>query len=59
MMEFGGSPGPWTGSSEKQPKMADTTILHFSECILIFYLKLGGCNKVASLWLFCVITLSC
>ena len=32
VVEFGGSPDPWTGSIETQPKMADTTLLQFSEC---------------------------
>ena len=31
VVEFGGSPDPWTGSNETQPKMADTTLLQFSE----------------------------
>ena len=32
VVEFGGSPDPMTGSDETQPKMADTTLLEFSEC---------------------------
>ena len=32
VVEFGGSPEPWTGSDETQPKMADTILLQFSEC---------------------------
>ena len=32
VVEFGGSPEPWTGSDETQPKMADTTLLQLSEC---------------------------
>ena len=32
VVEFGGSPDPFTGSDETQPKMADTTLLEFSEC---------------------------
>ena len=32
VVEFGGSPDPLTGSDETQPKMADTTLLQFSEC---------------------------
>ena len=32
VVEFGGSPDPWTESDETQPKMADTTLLEFSEC---------------------------
>ena len=32
VLEFGGSPDPLAGSSETQPKMADTTLLEFSEC---------------------------
>ena len=32
VVEFGGSPDPFTGSIETQPKMADTTLLQFSEC---------------------------
>ena len=31
---FGGTAEPWTISDEKQPKLADTTLLQFSECIL-------------------------
>ena len=41
VVEFGGTPEPWTGSDETQPKMADTTLLQFSECahnyITIFF----------------------
>ena len=33
VVEFGGSPDPPTGSNETQPKMADTTLLEFSECL--------------------------
>ena len=32
VVEFGGSPNAFTGSFERQPKMADTTLLQFSEC---------------------------
>ena len=32
VVEFGGSPEPPTGSDKTQPKMADTTLLQFSEC---------------------------
>ena len=32
VVEFGGSPDPMTGSDKTQPKMADTTLLQFSEC---------------------------
>ena len=32
VVEFGLSPDPWTGSFERQQKMADTTLLQFSEC---------------------------
>ena len=32
VVEFGGSPDHFTGSNETQPKMADTTLLEFSEC---------------------------
>ena len=32
VVEFGGSPDPPTESNETQPKMADTTLLEFSEC---------------------------
>ena len=32
VVEFGGSPEPWTGCPVSQPKMADTTLLQFSEC---------------------------
>ena len=31
VVEFGGSSDPSTGSNETQPKMADTTLLQFSE----------------------------
>ena len=31
--EFGGTTEPGTGSDETQPKLADTTLLQFSECI--------------------------
>ena len=41
VVEFAGSPESWTGSSETQPEMADTTLLQFSECahnyITIFF----------------------
>ena len=30
---FGGTAEPSTGSTETQPKLADTTLLQFSECI--------------------------
>ena len=30
---FGGTAEPWAGSYETQPKLADTTLLQFSECI--------------------------
>ena len=30
-MEFGGTSVPYTGSEETQPKIADTTLLEFSE----------------------------
>ena len=30
---FGGTPEPWVGSDEKQPKLADTTLLQFSELL--------------------------
>ena len=32
VVEFGGSPDPPSSSTERQPKMADTTLLQFSEC---------------------------
>ena len=32
VVEFGGSPDPMTESFQTQPKMADTTLLQFSEC---------------------------
>ena len=32
VVEFGGTHDPWTGFYETQPKMADTTLLQFSEC---------------------------
>ena len=31
VIEFGGTPQPWTGSDERQPRMANTTLLDFSE----------------------------
>ena len=34
VMEFGGTPQPWTKPFETQPKMADTTLLQFSKSIL-------------------------
>ena len=41
VVEFGGSPEPGIGSNEPQSKMADTTLLQFSECahnyITIFF----------------------
>ena len=33
VIEFGGTPQKHAGSDEKQLKMADTTLLQFSECI--------------------------
>ena len=33
VVQFGGSPEPATGYDETQPKMADTTLLQFSECV--------------------------
>ena len=36
VLEFGGSPDPFTGSGVTQPKMADTTLLEFSECHTTF-----------------------
>ena len=30
---FGGSASPWTGYDEKQPKLADTTLMQFSKSI--------------------------
>ena len=32
---FGGTAEPPTGSDETQPKLADTTLLQFSECIFL------------------------
>ena len=32
VVKFGESPEPLTGSDETQPKMANTTLLQFSEC---------------------------
>ena len=32
VVEFGGSPDPFTEFDETHPKMADTTLLQFSEC---------------------------
>ena len=37
VIEFGGTPQQHVGSDEKQLKMADTTLLQFSECI---------CNRI-------------
>ena len=34
---FGGSAEPWTGSAETQPKLADTTLLQFSEWLIVCY----------------------
>ena len=31
VIEFGGTSYPWTGSDDTQPKIADTTLLQFSE----------------------------
>ena len=31
VVQFGGTPEPGTGSDETQPKIADTTLLQFSE----------------------------
>ena len=31
VIEFGGSSDPWAGSDDTQPKIADTTLLQFSE----------------------------
>ena len=31
---FGGTTEPWVGSDEKQPKLADTTLLQFSKCAI-------------------------
>ena len=33
---FGGSADPWTGSNEKQSKLADTTSLQFCKCMSMF-----------------------
>ena len=33
--EFGGSSDLWAGSDDKQPKIADTTLLQFGECLSI------------------------
>ena len=33
---FGGSAEPWAGSDEKQPKLADTTLLQFSKLLYIY-----------------------
>ena len=30
---FGGSPEPWAGSDDELPKLADTTLLQFSELL--------------------------
>ena len=45
VVEFGGSPEPWAGSDETDPKMADTTLLQFSECAnnyITFFLCVCG-----------------
>ena len=34
---FGGTEGPLTGSDETQPELADTTLLQFSECLVVSY----------------------
>ena len=34
---FGGTPEPPTGSDETQPKLADTTLLQFSEWLMVCY----------------------
>ena len=33
---FGGTAEPWAGSDEKQPKLADTTLLQFSKLLYIY-----------------------
>ena len=33
---FGGTAEPWAGSDEKQPKLADTTLLKFSELLNVY-----------------------
>ena len=38
---FGGSAEPGTGSNEKQPKLADTTLLQFSELAICTYTVLN------------------
>ena len=40
---FGGSAEPWAGSNEKQPKLADTTLLQFSK-LLYIYMYMHGHN---------------
>ena len=37
VLQFGGTPEPWTGSDETQPKMAHTTLLEFGECYHLYY----------------------
>ena len=45
---FGGSAESWTGSEEKQPKLADTTLLQFSKCIHITLSHPSHCCKSSS-----------
>ena len=33
---FGGSAEPWAGSDDQQTKLADTTLLQFSELLYIY-----------------------
>ena len=42
---FGGTAEPWAGSEEKQPKLADTTLLQFSKCIHIKLSHPSHCCK--------------
>ena len=37
---FGGSAETWTGSDETQPKVADTTLLQFSEFLMYIHVSL-------------------
>ena len=62
VVEFGGSPDPFTGSSETQPKMADTTLLHLyiaTEHFCVYTPKLYLHESVTIfsvlLWLMCLI----
>ena len=48
---FGGTAEPLIGSVEKQPKLADTTLLQFSECLILCYTY--HYSMCVPLWIFC------